>query len=137
MRDENGKEATDFDSWAGIGRKHPAIGAAFVIYFLSFAGIPLTAGFIGKLSAFAVPWLAGQAWLVVVALLLSAVAAFAYFRFLTVMFFDTPSKNARMVAPQGAVTVIIAVTAILTVLMGVLPTWVISLVSDAGSFLVG
>ena len=137
VRDENGKEATDFDSWAGIGRKHPAIGAAFVIYFLSFAGIPLTAGFIGKLSAFAVPWLAGQAWLVVVALLLSAVAAFAYFRFLTVMFFDTPSKNARMVAPQGAVTVIIAVTAILTVLMGVLPTWVISLVSDAGSYRVG
>ena len=137
VRDENGKEATDFDSWAGVGRKHPAIGAAFVIYFLSFAGIPLTAGFIGKLSAFAVPWLAGHAWLVVVALLLSAVAAFAYFRFLTIMFFDAPSKTARMVAPQGAVAIIIAVTAILTVLMGVLPTWVISLISDAGTFLVG
>ncbi|MDD7586857.1 MAG: NADH-quinone oxidoreductase subunit NuoN [Corynebacterium glucuronolyticum] len=136
VRDEDGKEATDFDSWAGVGRKHPVIGAAFVIYFLSFAGIPLTAGFIGKLSAFAVPWLAGHAWLVVVALLLSAVAAFAYFRFLTIMFFDAPSKSTRVVAPQGAVAVIIALTAILTVLMGVLPTWVISLVSEAGSFLI-
>lgn len=137
VRDKDGKEATDFSSWAGVGRAHPAIGAAFVIYFLSFAGIPLTGGFIGKLSAFAVPWLAGHSWLVVVALLLSAVAAYAYFRFLTIMFFEPVKDTTRVRSASGSVGVIIAITAILTIVMGVLPTWVISLVGDAGVFLAG
>ena len=139
VRHSDGSEATSMEDWRSIGRKHPLIGVVFVIYFLSFAGIPLTGGFIGKLTAFAVPWLAGYPWLVLVALLMSAIAAFAYVRWLTVMFFqkndDSYDRDVQVMTPNFAVTLIIIVTAILTILMGVVPGSVLTLSSQAALLL--
>lgn len=135
VRHSDGSEATSMEDWRSIGRTHPFIGVVFTVYFLSFAGIPLTGGFIGKLAAFAVPWLAGYPWLVLVALLMSAVAAFAYVRWLTVMFFqptDTAAdRDVHVRTPNFAVSLIVIVTVILTILMGVVPGSVLTLTAQA------
>ena len=36
--------------WAGLGRRYPVAGAAFSLFLLALAGIPLSSGFIGKFS---------------------------------------------------------------------------------------
>ncbi|HHY07607.1 MAG TPA: NADH-quinone oxidoreductase subunit NuoN [Corynebacteriales bacterium] len=135
VRKETGEESTAISSWAGLGREHPWLGAAFALFFLSLAGFPITAGFIGKFTVFAVPWLAGYSWLVVVALLVSALAAYAYVRVIIVMFFHKPENNTVVSMPNVAVGVVVILTAVLTVLMGILPGPVLGLLNEAGMFM--
>lgn len=88
-------EATALSQWAGLGRSNPVIGACFLVFLLSFAGIPLTAGFVGKFAVFSAA-VKGGAWpLALVGVLASAVAAFAYFKVIVLMYF--PARDERPV----------------------------------------
>ena len=64
------------------------------LFLLSFAGIPLTAGFIGKLSVFTAAMDAGFGWLVVLAMVATAITAFFYLRIVVVMYFSEPAGAA-------------------------------------------
>ncbi|NNG98224.1 NADH-quinone oxidoreductase subunit NuoN [Gordonia araii] len=87
VRDSAGREATDFESWAGIGRRRPLVGALFALFLLAFAGIPLTTGFVAKFVVFAAAGSSGAWALVIVGVLASAVAAYFYLRVIVAMFF--------------------------------------------------
>ena len=50
---KSGVEATHLSEWAGLGRRNPLIAGVFGFLMLSFAGIPLTAGFTSKFALFA------------------------------------------------------------------------------------
>lgn len=93
-----GGEQTTLDGWKGIGRQNPLLGVIFVLFLLSFAGIPLTSGFIGKWAAFVAAWRGGFWWLVVVAVLVSLVTAFFYLRVVMVMFFQSPAESLHTAA---------------------------------------
>jgi len=71
IRDSTG-EVTDLNRWVGLGRKSPLVSAAFAFLLLSFAGIPLTAGFVGKFAIFSAAYKSGNISLVVVGVLASA-----------------------------------------------------------------
>lgn len=98
----SGGEATSLAAWAGLGRTNPVLTACMTLFMLSFAGIPLTGGFIGKLQIFLAGWAGGYQWLVLVAVLLSLVAAFIYLRFIAVMFFREPAEAAEGVTVDKA-----------------------------------
>ncbi|WP_449385761.1 NADH-quinone oxidoreductase subunit NuoN [Cellulomonas soli] len=92
-------EATHLSQWAGLGRRHPLTALTFTVFLLSFAGIPLTAGFIGKFTVFSAA-VAGGAWpLAAVGVAASAAAAFFYVRVVVLMFFTAPTSEARGVEP--------------------------------------
>ncbi|UJP39885.1 NADH-quinone oxidoreductase subunit NuoN [Cellulomonas palmilytica] len=94
-------EATHLSQWAGLGRTHPALAGAFALFLLSFAGIPLTAGFIGKFAVFSAA-IDGGAWpLALVGVLSSAAAAFFYVRIIVLMYF-TPAPGRDEVASASA-----------------------------------
>jgi NADH-quinone oxidoreductase subunit N len=85
-------EATALSQWAGLGRSHPVLALTFTLFLLSFAGIPLTAGFMGKFAVFSAA-VAGGAWpLALIGVLASAAAAFFYVRIIVLMFF-TPAHE--------------------------------------------
>lgn len=87
-------EATRLSQWAGLGRSHPVLAVTFALFLLSFAGIPLTAGFIGKFAVFSAA-VEGGAWpLAVVGVLSSAAAAFFYVRIIVLMFFGGAPDDA-------------------------------------------
>jgi NADH-quinone oxidoreductase subunit N len=134
VRDAGG-ETTSLTRWAGLGREAPLLAGVFAFFLLAFAGIPLTSGFIGKWTVFAAAW-AGGAWpLVVVAVVMSAVAAFFYVRVIVAMFFSDPVGTAPAVAvPSMLTTMVIAVTALATVALGVVPGPVLELAQQAGAF---
>lgn len=92
-------EATHLSQWAGLGRNHPVIAGTFALFLLSFAGIPLTAGFIGKFSVFSAAVDAGAWPLALVGVISSAAAAFFYVRIIVLMFFTEP---AHAVATEAA-----------------------------------
>ena len=135
VRDAGG-EATHLSRWAGLGKEAPVLAGVFAFFLLAFAGIPLTSGFTGKWAVFTSAW-AGGAWpLVVVAVLMSVVAAFFYVRVIVVMFFSDPVGDGPTVAvPSILTTVVIAVRRSPTVALGVVPQPVLDLAQQAGEFI--
>ena len=122
--DENANitgEATEISRWAGLGRKSPFAAGAMLIFLLSFAGIPLTSGFIGKFVVFADGISAGYTGLVILALVASAITAFYYFRLVVLMFFTEPSENTVVVKSEGYTFIAVVVAAVATILLGVFP----------------
>jgi len=97
-------EATALSQWAGLGRSHPVLALTFTLFLLSFAGIPLTAGFMGKFAVFSAA-VAGGAWpLALIGVLASAAAAFFYVRIIVLMFFTAAhEETAEAVVEDGAV----------------------------------
>ncbi|MFH5822025.1 NADH-quinone oxidoreductase subunit NuoN [Georgenia sp. AZ-5] len=129
-------EATHLSQWAGLGRRNPALAVAMVAFLLSMAGIPLTAGFIGKFWVFSAAVDSGAWVLVLLAVLASAATAFFYVRLVVLMFFTEPDgETTAVVSSEGLTTVAVAVCAVATVLLGVLPGPVLSLATDAAVFL--
>ncbi|NBQ34957.1 MAG: NADH-quinone oxidoreductase subunit NuoN, partial [Actinobacteria bacterium] len=92
IRDSSG-EVSDLNRWVGLGKKSPLIAATFSFLLLSFAGIPLTSGFVGKFAIFSAAYESGNIALVVVGVLASAIAAFFYIRVIIMMFFTDPVNN--------------------------------------------
>lgn len=115
-------EATRLDAWKGLGRRSPLTAAAMLLFLLSFAGIPLTSGFIGKFEVFRAGVSGGETVLVVIAVLASAATAFFYFRLVQIMFFAEPEgETVAVVESEGMATVAVAVAAAITVVLGIIP----------------
>jgi NADH-quinone oxidoreductase subunit N len=72
----------------GLGRAYPAVGMAFILFALSFIGIPPTAGFIGKLLLFGSAIEGQFYWLTVIGVLNSVISLYYYFKVATVMFME-------------------------------------------------
>jgi NADH-quinone oxidoreductase subunit N len=132
-------EATHVSQWAGLGRRHPWIAGTFSLFLLSFAGIPLTAGFIGKFTVFSAAVSGGAAPLAVVGVLVSAASVFFYVRIIVLMYFTDDveaSAAAGTTVVKGRLTgVVVGVCAALTVLLGVFPSPVLELVQQAAKFI--
>lgn len=129
-----GAEAWRLGQWAGLGKRSPMLAGAMALFLLSFAGIPLTAGFIGKFVVFSAAIADGGWPLVLVAVIASAIAAFFYVRLIVLMYFtDAPDdvESAVAVEPTRAGMAVVAISAVLTVLFGVFPDWVLSVTEDA------
>ncbi len=135
VRDASG-EATSLSRWAGLGKESPLIAGVFAFLLLGMAGIPLTSGFTGKWAVFASA-LAGGAWpLVVVAVLMSAVAAFFYVRVIVLMYFSEPvGEGPTVTMPSVMTTIVIGVGFLATLLLGVVPGPVLDLAATAGEFI--
>ncbi|HLN76958.1 MAG TPA: NADH-quinone oxidoreductase subunit NuoN [Nocardioidaceae bacterium] len=135
VRDPGG-EATALSRWAGLGKESPVVAGVFAFLLLGMAGIPLTSGFTGKWAVFASA-LASGAWpLVVVAVLMSAVAAFFYVRVIVLMYFSEPIGEGPVVTmPSALTTIVIAVGFLATLLLGVVPGPVLDLAASAGEFI--
>ena len=81
---------TDFDDYNGIGFKSPVLSFSLSLFMLSLLGLPLTAGFMGKVLVFRPALEAGNTLLtilVVVAVVNTAISAYYYLRLIVVMFF--------------------------------------------------
>jgi len=134
VRTQSG-EANAISSWSGLARKSPLLAGIFALFMLSFTGIPLTGGFIGKWAVFAAAWRGGYDWLVIVAVLLSLVAAVFYLRIILVMFFGEPADGVVVGRASAFTWVPIAVSALGVAVLGVYPGPVLDLATLAGTFI--
>ena len=134
VRDSAG-EATHLSQWAGLAKRSPLTAVVFTFFLAAFAGIPLTSGFTAKFAVFRAAWTGGAWGLVVIGVVLSAVAAFFYFRVVVVMFFSAPVPDGpTVVVPSALTTVTIALSVGVTLLLGVWPAQVLDLAGRASLF---
>jgi NADH-quinone oxidoreductase subunit N len=138
VRDAGG-EAAQFVRWRGLGRRSPVVAGVFAFFLLSMAGIPLTAGFVGKWAVFPVALAAGAWPVVVAAVLCSIIAVFFYVRVILLMFFEdhdvtTHGEVASVTKPSALTSATIFVGAAATLVLGVVPGPVLDLAANAGQF---
>jgi NADH-quinone oxidoreductase subunit N len=108
-----------FDGFNGFARQQPVLAATLVVFLLSLAGIPLTAGFLSKFYMLRATVAAGNVWLAVFAVLMAAVSVYYYFRLIQAMYFKDGTATVTNVSTGFKVT-LIAVAAV-TIILGINP----------------
>jgi NADH-quinone oxidoreductase subunit N len=121
LLERNGQEATQVQDLAGLAARHPLLAVVLAIFMLSLIGIPPTAGFAGKFYLFAAAVRAGWVWLVVIAVLNSAMAAYYYFRIIVYMYMREPEGAPTVLVPSFSGGLALAVALWGVVHLGVLP----------------
>ena len=112
---ERNDRRTEFDDYNGIGFKAPVLSFTLSLFMLSLLGLPLTAGFMGKILVFRPALEAGSSLLtavVIVAVVNTAISAYYYLRLIVVMFFR--ERTTDWTAPKIPAT--LAAVLIVTVL---------------------
>jgi NADH-quinone oxidoreductase subunit N len=121
-----GDRQNDVEDYNGIGFSSPVLAFSLSIFLLSLLGMPLTAGFMGKIMVFSAAVNQGYVWLVVLGVLNTAISAYYYLRLIIVMFFR--ERTAAWEPPRVPASV--AVALILTIVgvfyLGLFPGRVIN-----------
>jgi proton-translocating NADH-quinone oxidoreductase chain N len=133
VRDQAG-EAAHLSRWAGLGKRSPLVAGVFALFLIAFAGIPLTSGFTGKFAVFQAAVAGGAVPLVIVGVVASAILAFPYVRVIVLMFFSDPAPDGPAVVRPSAFTgVAVAIGAVATLVLGIVPQPLLNLAHDAAS----
>jgi NADH-quinone oxidoreductase subunit N len=109
-----------FEDLDGLGYRHPLLGVLMTVFMLSLAGFPPTAGFIGKFFLFEAGVAGGYTWLVVLAVLMSVVSVFYYFRVVAHVWTRPAEPEVRFGVPAGASLAII-LSGVLALVLGLFP----------------
>jgi NADH-quinone oxidoreductase subunit N len=130
-----GEEIGDF---AGLARRHPSAALGMLIFMLALAGIPPTAGFMGKLYLFAAAVEGGYVLLTVIAVIMSAVSLYYYFRIVVQMYLQDGEEEdaapAELLRDRWT-EVMIGVCIVVTMVIGVWPAPVVGWAKSAASAL--
>ncbi|HWB87059.1 MAG TPA: NADH-quinone oxidoreductase subunit N [Bryobacteraceae bacterium] len=110
----------DIEDFAGLAHKSPAYATLMVIFLLSLAGIPPTAGFLGKYYIFLALIQTQHYFLAVVATLYVAVAIYYYFKIVRSMFIQEAKETAPLASSFG-LRLALGVSGVLTLVIGIYP----------------
>ncbi len=132
-----GQENTSLDAYAGVGFRFPALGLAMAVFMFSMAGIPPTAGFIGKFLIFKAAVHEGYYWLTILGVLNSAASVYYYLRVIITMYFkpspEEPAVDGLRVGPSAALATVLAGVGVLY--LGIIPGGIIRLAEQAVRFM--
>ena len=128
------EEATGGDAlanFAGLSRRAPGLSLCLLVFLLSLAGIPPLAGFIGKFFVFSVAVGAdaghlGLLWLVMLAILMSAVSFYYYLQVLKQAYVLDAAENAPAIKVPPATMFALVLLAALVMLLGCAPGLLLS-----------
>jgi NADH-quinone oxidoreductase subunit N len=126
-----GESYQTLDDFAGLGTRQPFAAAAMTLFLLSLLGMPITAGFFGKLYVFKAAINSKLIWLVVLMTINTAIGAYYYLRVIVVMYMrehkgEVPAEAATSLSPTAAMVVVVA--ALATLYLGLLPNHVLGIV---------
>jgi len=118
------------DDMAGLFFKHPAAAVLMLIFLLSLAGIPPTAGFIGKYYLFAAAIETGHNVLAVIAVLNAAISIYFYLRIVVSMFMRDATERTGLTSAPG-LSFALGIALIFTMVIGIYPDPFIALARQA------
>jgi NADH-quinone oxidoreductase subunit N len=120
----------EIDDLAGLMSRAPALAIFMLIFLLSLAGIPPTAGFIGKYFIFLSLIETGHYYLAVLGVAYAVVALYYYFRLVVVMFTRRPATEVPYASGIG-LRLALGVTLVMTLLIGIFPEPIYVIASEA------
>ncbi len=138
MLRKEGQESDNIEDYAGLAKREPLAAFFMLVFLVSLAGIPPTAGFIGKFYIFMAAVNGGMAWLAVVAVIFAAISAFYYLRIVMVMYMREPEGAAAShsrLETSPALSFVLACALAGVVLLGLFPNGLWSLATHAAPLL--
>ncbi len=112
----------DIDNFAGIGFRYPVLGGLLSLFLVSLAGIPPTAGFVGKFYLFGAAVRSGYVGLAVLGVLNSAVSVYYYLRPVVSMYMAPAPEGIPVPRPpRSAFSFALCASAAAVLLLGVMP----------------
>lgn len=124
-------QGDQIDDFTGLAQKQPLAAVLMLVFLLSLTGIPPTAGFVGKLYLFGAAIEAGYYWLVVIAVVNSAISLFYYMRVVVAMYMRDVPPQGVATSPAFALNIALLLAAAGTLLLGVFPNCVLDLAKAA------
>lgn len=121
------KECETIDDLKGLGFQYPLMAICMGIFMFALAGIPPTAGFMGKLYLFTAAVKSGYVSLVVIAVVASGVSVYYYLRIMVALFNQDGNNRGNIKKP--ILTVVVIFAALATLYLGILPGWFMDLSS--------
>jgi NADH-quinone oxidoreductase subunit N len=117
----------DIAHFNGLAKRAPWLAAAMLLAMLSLAGIPFTAGFLGKLFIFQAALAEGHFVLVVIGVITVAAGFYYYLKIARAMYWQAPPEGAGVVESSAAAKVAMVVMAVAIFLLGVYPQPILGL----------
>jgi len=128
-------DSEDISQFAGLYKRSPVLAVALGVFILSLAGIPGTAGFIGKLEIFIGAFVTSPPHYVLASIMIATtvVSYFYYFGILTQMFFRPAANDEKIKLPAGVLIVLI-VAVVGTIGFGIFPGVAFEFIQQFESF---
>jgi NADH-quinone oxidoreductase subunit N len=115
----------DIRHFNGLGKRSPVLAAGMTLAVASLAGIPLTAGFLGKFLIFKTAIASGQWLLIGIGIIAVAAGFYYYIKVVAAMYWQEPTDATPiMVAPLTRMA--ITVLGVLVIVLGIFPGPVLS-----------
>ncbi len=128
-----GEKHVSIDDYAGLGQRQPWVAATLSIFLLSLLGLPITAGFFGKLYIFTAALDSHLVWLAVLMAVNSVIGSYYYFRLIVIMYMREPTAEIAelpLVRFPATVVIVLIVTAISTIGLGLFPNYILQFISQ-------
>jgi NADH-quinone oxidoreductase subunit N len=109
----------------GVARRRPILAFCMMIFVVSLAGLPPTAGFFGKLYLFGAGISAGYVWLALIGLAGSAVGVYYYLRIIVNLFMLPPDTADVKTRETSLQTGLLVATAAAVVILGLFPDLIV------------
>ncbi len=109
------------DDFTGLAQRSPMAAATMLIFLLSLAGVPPTAGFVGKLYLFGAAIERGYIWLAVIAVVNSAISLFYYMKVAMAMYMRDVPPAGLALSPSRPLRVALFVAVLGTLAIGIYP----------------
>jgi NADH-quinone oxidoreductase subunit N len=120
----------DIRHFNGLGKRSPFLAGGMTLAIASLAGIPLTAGFLGKFLVFKSAVAAGQWTLIGVGIIAVAAGFYYYIRVIAAMYWQEPNDNTPIaIAPLSRVSV--SVLGVLVIVLGLWPKPILTQLQDS------
>jgi len=117
-------EYSELSDFSGLGFKYPLMGVVMAVFMFSMAGIPPTAGFMGKFYIFTAAIKSGFIWLSIFGVINSVISIFYYLRVIVIMYFqESGEQDIIMPTPSPAIIVALTLAAAGVLLMGIIPSY--------------
>jgi NADH-quinone oxidoreductase subunit N len=114
--------STDMPAYAGLAQRSPRLGLAMLLALLSLAGIPPLAGFAAKFYLFTAVFSQGYVWLVIIAVINTAISLYYYLRVIRVVYILPPDKNAPAGMPLSLpLAMVLLITVLGILVLGIYP----------------
>jgi NADH-quinone oxidoreductase subunit N len=126
-----GERYLNVDDFAGLGTRQPFAAAALSLFLLSFLGLPITAGFFGKLYIFTAAIKSNLIWLAVLMAINSIIGAYYYLRIIVVMYMHDHKGAVPADAPVSlsvTTAMVVTVAVLATLYLGLAPSHIIGIV---------
>jgi NADH-quinone oxidoreductase subunit N len=120
----DGERIEDFN---GLGKRNPLLALAMTVLLAALAGVPLTAGFLGKFFVFSLAVNQGLWWGVGLGVIAAAAGFYYYFKTIRAMWWQPAAADAKALVVPPVTKACVAVLTLAAIVFGLWPQPVLAL----------